>query len=83
MLRLIRWFEVLTVAAGGRNMWDRYTAPIGWRLGFVALLVAGSLSGCGQSGPLTLPTRDVDDTTPPVAEEQVTEEDQESDEDEE
>ena len=50
---------------------------------FVALLAAGLLAGCGQRGPLTLPTRDVEAATAPAGEEQVTDEEQESEEDEE
>ncbi|MDE0003664.1 MAG: lipoprotein [Rhodospirillaceae bacterium] len=83
MPRLASRFVKLTVADRGRNVWDRYAAPNGWRQGFVALLAAGLLTGCGQSGPLTLPTRDIEDTTPPAVDEQATEEEQESGEDEE
>lgn len=83
MPRLTRWFVKLTVADGGRNVWDRYAAPICRRQGCIALLAAGLLAGCGQSGPLTLPTRDVEATTAPAADEQATEEEQESGEDEE
>ena len=83
MRRWTRWSDKLTVAAGARNEWGRHVAPDGWRQCFVALLAAGLLTGCGQSGPLTLPTRDVDAATPPAAEEQATNEEQESEEDEE
>ena len=83
MPRLTHWFVKLTVADRDRNVWDRYAAPICRRRGFVALLAAGLLAGCGQSGPLTLPARDVEATTAPATDEQVTEEEQESGEDEE
>ena len=83
MPRLTRWFDRLTVADRGRNAWGRYTAPIGWRQGFAALLAAGLLTGCGQRGPLTLPTRDVEATAPPAAEPQATEEEPESEEEDE
>lgn len=83
MPRLTRWFDRLTVADRGRNVWGRYAAPIGRRQGFVALLAAGLLTGCGQRGPLTLPTRDVEATTPPAAEERAADEERESEEDEE
>lgn len=83
MPRLAHWLEVPMAADRGRNVWGRYAAPVFWRQGFVAFLAAGLLTGCGQSGPLTLPTRDVDATTPPAAEEQATDEEQESEEDEE
>lgn len=83
MPRLIRWFVKLTVGDRDRNVWDRYAAPVCRWQGFVALLAAGLLAGCGQSGPLTLPTRDVEATTAPAADEQATEEEQESGEDEE
>ena len=53
------------------------------RQGFVVLLAAGLLTGCGQRGPLTLPTRDVETATAPAADEQVREEEQESEENEE
>lgn len=56
---------------------------MGLRLVFVALLAAGLLTGCGQRGPLTLPTRDVETANAPAVEEQVTDEEQESEEDEE
>ena len=83
MPRWAPWFDRLAVAEASRNACDRYTAPVGWRRGFVASLAAAWLAGCGQSGPLTLPTRDVEATTPPAAEEQATEEEQESGENEE
>ena len=83
MSRLTRWFDRLTMADTGRKAWGTYAAPVCWRRCFVALLAAGWLMGCGQSGPLTLPTRDVEATTPPAAEEQATDEEQESEEDEE
>ena len=85
MFRLTRWFEVLTMADTGRKARGRYAARACRRQCFVALLAAGLLAGCGQSGPLTLPTRDVEATTPPppAAEEQATEEERESEEDEE
>ena len=54
-----------------------------WRQAVVAWLAAGLLTGCGQRGPLTLPTRDVEATPAPVAEEQATEEERETEEDEE
>lgn len=56
---------------------------MGRRLVFVALLAAGSLTGCGQRGPLTLPAGDVEAATAPAAEEQVTDEEEESEENEE
>jgi len=73
------------MADTGRKAWGTYAAPVCWRRCFVALLAAGWLMGCGQSGPLTLPTRDVEATTPlpPAAEEPATEEERESEEDEE
>lgn len=83
MLRWARWFEILTVADRVRNVWGRYTAPMGWRQCFVAFFAVGLLMGCGQSGPLTLPTRDIEAATAPAAEEQVADEEQESEEDEE
>ena len=83
MPRLTRWFVKLTVADRCRIVWDGYAARNCRRQGFVALFAAGLLWGCGQSGPLTLPTQDVEATTAPATDEQATEEDQESGEDEE
>ena len=80
---LASWFVKLVVADRCRIVWDRCAARICRRQGFVALFAAGLLSGCGQSGPLTLPTQDVEATTAPATDEQATEEDQESGEDEE
>lgn len=83
MRRLTRRSDKLTVADSGGHEQSRYAARVCRRHGLVALLAAGLLMGCGQSGPLTLPTRDADATTPPAAEEQATDEEQESEEDEE
>lgn len=54
---------------------------MGRRRVFAALLAAGLLIGCGQRGPLTLPDRDTEAAAAPAAEEQVTDEEQESEED--
>lgn len=43
------------------------------------LLGAGLLAGCGQRGPLTLPARDVENTSVPAPEPPVEEDEQESD----
>ena len=48
---------------GGRS---RRTVATGARMGVFVPLAVGVLAGCGQRGPLTLPSRDVE--TPPVAE---------------
>ena len=82
MPRFIRWLDKLTLIDCGWDLWVGYAATMGWRRVFVALLAAGLLTGCGQRGPLTLPARDVEAATAPAAEEQVTDEEQESEEDE-
>lgn len=83
MHRWARWFDTLTVVNSGGHERSRHAARVCRRHGWVALLAAGLLTGCGQSGPLTLPTRDVEAATAPATDEQVTEEEQESEEDEE
>ena len=83
MPRSTRWFDTLMNAGGGRYVSGRNAAPMCRRQGFVALVAAGLLTGCGQRGPLTLPTRDVEAANAPAAEEQVTDAEQESEEDEE